>query len=117
MDADTSRGIAGRLELPDGEVLTWVVIDEPAPPRLECFRLHSTGAIHHARASPSSPNTATLTPGFGCPDDGITLGRSARRRSASYVAVDALRTGGRPVDAICGARSFSGPDERHPNQC
>ena len=64
-----------RLELPDGDVLTWVVIDEPAPPRLECFRLASVGAIHHQRAVAILAEHAHPDAGLRVPDDGVTVGR------------------------------------------
>jgi hypothetical protein len=34
-----------RLDLPDGDVLTWVRIDTPAPVHVDAFRLASRGAI------------------------------------------------------------------------
>ena len=52
-----------RLVLADGGVLSWVVIDVPAPPTLEFFRLASVGAIHHDR-------TVALLVAHGHPDAG-----------------------------------------------
>ena len=37
-----------RLELPDGDVITWTRIDTPLPPWVDAFRLVSRGSIHPA---------------------------------------------------------------------
>ena len=59
-------------------MLTWVVIDEPAPPRLEAFRLASAGAIHHARAVAILVELGHPDAGLRVPDDGATGGRFHR---------------------------------------
>ena len=64
-----------RLVLADGDVLTWIVIDTPAPPRLEAFRLASVGAIHHGRAVAILVEHGHPDAGLRVPDDGATLGR------------------------------------------
>ncbi len=62
-----------RLELDDRDVLSWIVIDEPAPPRLECFRLASSG--------PSAPS------------DGVELLRTAGHDDAELRIPDVSTPG------------------------
>ena len=38
------------VALPDGDTLSYVVMDEPAPPRLECPRSDRYGGLDHAEA-------------------------------------------------------------------
>lgn len=64
-----------RIELPDGDTLLYVQMDEPAPPRLECARTVRRGAITreeahgwlvelgHADAGLRVPSAAPLGPG------------------------------------------------------
>jgi hypothetical protein len=62
-----------RLDLPDGDVLTWTRIDRPPPPWVDAFRLASRGAIHPAEGlallaaagHPDAELLARLVPSFG----------------------------------------------------
>jgi hypothetical protein len=79
-----------RLVLPDGDVLTWIVIDEPAPPRLEAFRLASSGAIHHARAVAIRAELGHPDAGLRVPDYGVTVGRSVEAGPSAKVTPSRL---------------------------
>jgi hypothetical protein len=34
------------VELPDGDTLSWLVLDEPSPARVECPRIERRGPLH-----------------------------------------------------------------------
>ena len=62
-----------RLDVADGDVLTWIRLNLPVPPRVDAFRRASRGAIHPAEGlallaaagHPDAELRARLVPSFG----------------------------------------------------